>query len=376
MQLLRAAIRNSNKKANGWFSEISPLRNEMMRIAKKIAFFILCLFLLLYTLTWVYYRFFNAVNQDNSTASIKAVNKITTLNWIPIHWVSGTLSDREAMYLPVYVDTIKKPFWMQFDLGTAVTDFYDITPDFPALSKREILLNYKTIYQNNPRFYSNFNLKLGDSAIYYAVQIPLYDKLTADSIQINDTMYNTKIGNLGYDLIKDRILILDYKNSRIALTDSLPQTIIGNIKYFDGAITKQKPIYLPIKIDGNEKLMQFDNGSSAFTFWTSIKQWEDWRKQEVKTDTFLGSAWQNAVFYYKSYPNVKIEFLEKDVSLQPIWAVSNTESATPLNFLQKIKKITDAEFGKTTAGFIGNEYFRNDIIIIDAKHNKFGRLKN
>ena len=348
----------------------------MKRFFKRILISLILLFLFLYSATWIYYRFFSKLQKENFIPSIRVQNKTTTLDWIPVHWTIEEFTDRAGMFLPIYVDTIKKPFWVQFDLGTSITDFADLSNYFPGFKQKEILLNYKTGYQNKPRYYQGFKIRLGDSTVYQVNQIPIYDQLTPDSLQENDTMYNTKIGNIGYDFIQNRILVIDYRNSRIAVTDSLSQVFEQKVEYFERAITNQKPIFLPIKIDGKIKLLQFDNGSSAFTFWTSVDQWNQWRKPESAVDTLSGYSWGNKEYWYRSYPKVKIEFLNRDVTRQPIWAVSKPGMTEPKTFLQKIKAFTDKQFGKTTFGIIGNEYFRNDIIIIDTKSNKFGRLKN
>jgi hypothetical protein len=316
-----------------------------------------------------------AVNTEEFTPSIVPVSHPSTFQWIPVMWASDTLSDRMAMFLPVYIDTIGKPFWMQFDLGTPITDLMNLSDRFPNLKRRESVLSKVMNHQNTPLNYADFPLRIGESLVYHAVDIPVYDQLRIDTLVETDSMYDTKIGNLGYDLIAGRILILDFIHSRIAVTDTLPEEYRKKIEYFDGGRLDRFPIYLPIEIDGSLRLMQYDNGSSAFTIWTSSDRWNAWRCSTCKVDTFTGSSWGEEEFYCRSIPGVPIEFMGKDVSASPIWMISGHDQK-PEGILPAVKSFTDRHFGRTFPGSIGNEYFRNEVLVIDAKHNRFGRLAN
>lgn len=45
------------------------------------------------------------------------------------------------------------------------------------------------------------------------------------------------------------------------------------MEWAEGAVVNQFPIYLPISIDGDRRLMKYDNGSSAFTMLAEFADW-------------------------------------------------------------------------------------------------------
>jgi hypothetical protein len=71
---------------------------------------------------------------------------------------------------------------------------------------------------------------------------------------------------------------------------------------------------------------------------------------------------------------VSINVLGEDRSRYPIWTISR-EQLQPPSFLLSIKEFTDNHFGAVCYGSIGNEYFRNDLLVFDARHNRFGRVR-
>jgi hypothetical protein len=117
--------------------------------------------------------------------------------------------------------------------------------------------------------------------------------------------------------------------------------------------------------------MAFDNGSSAFTIWTNVDQWNNWRVQKEKPDTFTGYSWGVKEFWFRANPAVNIYFLNKNRKNLPIWGL-NKRKTSKKNFLQSIQSFTDRHFGKVFDGYIGNEYFRDEVVIFDTQHNRLG----
>jgi hypothetical protein len=309
------------------------------------------------------------VERHDVIPSLRAASRENEIDWIPVHWAANDFSDRAAMYVPVWLDTIRKPFWMQFDLGTPYSDLYPISHYFPYLKEKELVLERLSFHQRQPVYYTGISLNIGRKLPYRVTAIPIYDRLTADSLVEKPEGYETKIGNLGYDLIRGRILILDFKNSQIAITDSLPGD--WQIDYFSKGNINQFPIFLPVTIDGREKLMQYDNGASAFTIISTEDQWNQWRDHRRQPDTFAGTSWGRKELYFRSAPAVSIRIAGRDVSPLPVWGMNRRRPA-PKNLLQYLKKITDEKFGKTFPATLGNAYFRNEVLVLDTKHNRAG----
>ncbi len=158
--------------------------------------------------TWWYYRNLSLPSEPVN-ASIVPRDRSVGLPWIPMVWAADTLSDRTAMFLPIYVDTIAKPFLAQFDPWTPITDFEDLGRYIPAMKEKERTIGSPVRYQTRPMSYTGFDVRIGRGAVYRARHIPLYDQIEVDSLRENDTMYDTRVGSLGYDLIAGRILVMD-----------------------------------------------------------------------------------------------------------------------------------------------------------------------
>lgn len=344
-----------------------------MKVIRIIAFVLLGFLLLFFGGTWWYYGS-RSLPSEPVNASIVPRDRIAGLAWIPIVWAADTLSDRTAMFLPIYVDTIAKPFLAQFDLGTPITDFEDLGRYFPAMKERERMIGTPVRYQTRPVSFSGFDVRIGRGAVYTARHIPLYDQVEMDSLRENDSMYDTRVGSLGYDLVAGRILVMDFHDSRIALTDSLPPEVDEMVEWAEGAVVNQFPMYLPISIDGHRRLMKYDNGSSAFTMLAEFADWNRWRRSDAVVDTLPFSAWGREGLALRAPAGVAVSLLGRDVSALPIWTSTLDASETGGSLLRSIQRFTDTYFAATFAGWLGNEYFRDDVLVFDTRRNRFGRM--
>ncbi len=300
----------------------------------------------------------SGIYSKKKQATIERVNELRSIHWIPVEWDSSELSDRSTMMLQVYIDTISTPFLFQFDLGSSFSNVFRLSKFFPYLKRKEEH-NALKLDGNATDAYVDLPIRLGDSLRYIGAKIPIYEYDTLDTLPIEDGYYNSKVGDLGYDLIEDRILIIDFIHSRVAILDSLPPSLGASIEYFDSALVSNDPIFLPIEINGKKKLMEYDNGSSAFTVISDTIAWNQWRDHNAPIDTLSGWSWGQPVHFLKSKAGVPIRFMNKDCSHQPVWAEERQKPAS---------------YTEAFAGAIGNEYFRNEIILFDTKHNRFGRF--
>lgn len=312
---------------------------------------------------WVLLRGSNGpeIEHRTSSTSIVSTHYTDSIEWIPIQWESDETSDRAAMYLPVYLDTISKPLLFQFDLGSPYSLCYNVSNVFPALKIAEQQKALKTGDGQWLNAYSNISLRLGTKGCYNATLLPIFAQVVYDSIAEKDSQYIDKIGTLGYDAIEGRILIIDFIHSRVAITDSLPVSMVSKLHVIPGALVSNDPIYLPIQIGSERKLMRYDNGSSAFTIITDTILWNKWRNPTIEIDTFEGNSWGKAIDLLRSPSLVPIHFLDIQFTRPPIWSRRDYNP-------QSYKEVFN--------GDIGNEFFRNQIVVFDTKHNVFGILKD
>ncbi len=91
-------------------------------------------------------------------------------------------------------------------------------------------------------------------------------------------------------------------------------------------------------------------------------------------DTLPLSAWGWEGHALRAAAGVPVSLLGRDVSALPIWTSTLDASATSGGLLRSIQRFTDTYFAATFAGRLGNEYFRDDVLVFDTRRNRFGRL--
>lgn len=285
-------------------------------------------------------------------------NALSEIEWVDILWTENRLT----MNIPVYVDNIPKPFYMQFDLGKPCSNLLNISTFFPQLKAKE--------GGRNSTYYKDIHLSVGKNIRYQAEKMPIKEYGgRIDSLIENDSTYENKIGDIGYDFIKNRVLIIDFIHSKIGLAENLPEYFAQNT-HFVQADLQNSAAYIPISVGGITKNIRYDNGSSMFSLIANRKDWEKWTIQTEHSDTTWAQAWGKRYYALNKKAAVKIEICGKDYSNQNIWTIERYNTV-----IHGMLRFYDTYLGGIYSGIVGNEYFRNEIIILDTKNNLFGIFK-
>lgn len=281
-----------------------------------------------------------------------------SLEWIPFQWKSDTISgkyiEKAYLFVPVKIDDLPHDFTMQLDLGTYKTVFYgnSINPymeEYPSLTEKYKIPVFKDI-----------TLQMG-RVRFNGVDIGYYNNggetIPKDSIRSKTPKH---IGTIAPDLFGDRVLIIDYKSCRFAVSDSLPDQYkeleAQKFELTDGIIK------LPFRINGNDCNLLFDTGSSPFPLATS-KERALAISDPIVIDSLSGPLWwgENITFYGHRV-NKPIEFGGRQLRNSTVYydkeGLWENNVFTPLNVW----------------GLTGNAYFFDNTVIIDYKNQLF-RIK-
>ena len=289
------------------------------------------------------------------------------LNWIKFDWSGHKLGDRyfdkAAIFLPIQLENLPYKFTVQLDLGSSSSILYgnDI---FPYMAINEELKNKmdtssKTWIDSKqyPTF-RNLSIKL-DNVSFDKINLGFYqgygDSLTADSVKSKTVR---RIGTIGSDFFSSKVLIIDYPNRRICVTDVIPKAYETTCNFIDIKFTDDV-IILPVQIgDKNENLM-FDTGSSFFALSTNEKNAEEISGVNVPvSDSIKVSSWGKKYYKYgkKVVKKVKIG-----------------DAIMPNAIVYYDKREWDYFFvSHNIWGITGNAYFFDKNVIIDFKNQKFG----
>jgi hypothetical protein len=287
------------------------------------------------------------------------------MKWIPFNWetlaFSGEIIEKAAITIPVTIDELPQKFTMQFDLGAPTTCFYEkplkrFLVEYPFLNNKldttkKFLLNGK----ENP-FFKNVNLHL-DEVIFDGIDVGLLaDFETENPPDCISSETETTIGTIGSDLFQNKILIIDFKLNRLAITDALPDEY-QNASFENFKINKGR-IKIPFRINGKTEDLMFDTGSSAFSLITTKQNALEIGGNEIVYSLIVPS-WGQFIPVYGLETAAPVAFGDKKLGNTVVYY----SEYTSWNDFYKSENIW---------GVTGNALFFNDIIIIDYKNNRFG----
>lgn len=301
-----------------------------------------------------------------STSSFESVSiKNDSIYYTPMIWSLDTLKNGEtkktAMYIPVYVKDVDQYAKMQLDLGANVSMFYYKTLIALSEESPDIKSRLKLTKKGNC-YYENAVLGLNEGVLLEK------DKLHVMKNMGHDTLPETMpvIGTIGYDILDDYILIIDYKNDRIALATELPDELEKEVKFIENADLKHFPIILPFKLGQKKIRLFFDTGSSSSQVLTSTRRLKRLaHKREIEPiDSVYSWGKLEVIYKAKTLKNKNPNLFIGDIDLGKVQVTGYDR----LNIISIL--------GKYLYGITGNVIFENSIIVIDRKNNQFGIIIN
>jgi hypothetical protein len=221
------------------------------------------------------------------------------LPWVRFLWdgttINGRHYDKAAMLLPVTVEGIPASanFCCQFDLGAVFTMLYGNTLE-PYLQYSPALKS-KVDHNLWHKCMKNTGLQIGDIWIR-SDQLLIY-KHYGDAPS-KDSLFSHQmkaIGTIGIDICQDKVLVIDYPNTRLCLLDSVPAEYRTHL--CDMTVTASGRALLKMKHKGKEYDLFYDTGSSTFPLWVSKSMAADFSASLVD-DTVVGSQWGNLLTVY------------------------------------------------------------------------------
>lgn len=282
------------------------------------------------------------------------------LEWIPFFWESGTdwgkYIDKMSIFIPVTIDDLPHKFTMQLDLGTYYTRFYGNTlkpfqEKYPSLNNK-----YFTYVPDGWGGFSSVDLRLGE-VVLKNIESVLYPNFgTECSLDTINAETEIHIGTIAPDLFQDKVLIIDYKLSRLAIAETLP------VEYQKASFVKFKNdkglIKIPFRINGKIEYLLFDTGASYFCLATTKQNAQAIGGTEI-VDSLTATSWGNYVAFYGLETVAPVTFGGKIMDSSIVYYTEG-------------EGFDDLYESENIWGLTGNGYFLNDVIIIDYKNNRLG----
>ncbi len=290
--------------------------------------------------------------------------------WIRFEWMGDSLGseyfERAAMYLPFRIDKIPYTFKAQFDLGAPSTMVYGNTMErlielYPWLADRLDTVNKSFVIQGQ-RVGQLTDITFYLDTVRFSHQTVAYFQGFGDPLPQGDLSAvagKTVIGTLGSNLFRDRVLIIDFPNRRMAIVDSLPgvdTSGLVDISVVHGFII------VPIEINGKVYKVIYDTGSSIFTLFMSTNNWDMFREKDSKIDTLTATAWGVKYSILRAKAGIDVTIAGQTIRPDVVWATSRDDY---YNFFKQMGIV----------GLMGNAMFYDKVLLIDFRDNKFGVIK-
>jgi hypothetical protein len=315
------------------------------------------LLIILYILLFVY-----SCKQEKKSAK--------QIPWIRFEWEGDSIGtqyfDKLAMFVPFQIEGIPYKFSSQFDLGAPATMVYGnsmnpLLNEFPEILGRLDTLNQEYVIQGKKAgAFKNITFYL--DTLKFAHQNLAFFKGFGEKYSINDFSKDTRlhIGTIGSDLFNNKVLIIDFKNQRLAILDSIATNAEDEML---NIIIEKGRIKIPVNINGKQVYVLYDTGTSLATLFLSTHNWNAFRDSTLKSDTIMATAWGTQYPLFISKTNIEIK-------------IGNTVFKPETIMANSLEPYYDFYKKEHIIGIMGNKLFYDKMIVIDFKNKKFGIINN
>lgn len=279
------------------------------------------------------------------------------LSSVPFIWAENKYADyterHGAILLPVTIDGIDHPLYMQFDTGSPSTFLRSGCVD----SLAEKGAKFELYQEEDTMRVKRFELNLGQNRV-------VLDKgwVRPRNLTIDWEKPINIIGSIGADLLDQRVCAFDFPGQEIHLSKNIPEEwkTLGKFQSFR---FPGRRVMLPATIDGTELELFYDSGCSPFGLLTSKYHCDRLRDRDAKVLSLDANRFGSAVPIHHHECTFDATF--GDVSL-PIRRVSYVDQYASAQSL----------FGRLVdGGFMGNHFLLESTLILDTTHNEFAIVK-
>lgn len=284
--------------------------------------------------------------------------------WARLRWVSatigGTTFDKAALYLPLTADTLGGTYWLQLDTG-ADSDVWLYTAPMDQLLRRHGAVRDTTTW---------FEIPAGKIGTYplrsHAVNIR---RFAGDTVRADNPL--PKIGTLGLNFFRNRVLLLDFPAERFAILDSaaaIPEWIEERASWVDVDYRNDK-MFIPLTLAGTTyEDFFYDSGASLFPVSTSKPIWQ-------RATGRTGDEPDNIALTVRSFGE-DVTLIGAPARGRVAVGEAALERPSVYFMAEGPERLRMENFGFRTSGIIGNAlYSERYLVVIDLPRRRFGLVE-
>lgn len=306
-------------------------------------------------------------------ALVLLLNEANGQKFAEFKWVNDSVSGRYieklAILLPVQIENLSNRFLMQLDLGSTQTvirgntigSFYQ---KYPELKSKLDTINLCNVQRHECPQINNLNIKIGgvfDCNVNAACLQAYGVKVPVDSLSPEVEIL---IGSIGTDVLKDKVLIIDYPNNRMSITgdSTINASDYSFIPFQFLKENEDNRLLLPFSANEQDLRVMFDTGASMFQLSAPEKNAKMICDSEV-VDSLLINSWGEKKRIIGLETNVELRLGEKVLPQLKVYY----DPSNKYDFFYESNNV----FGLT-----GNALFLDDVIVIGYQNKRFGIKKN
>lgn len=313
-----------------------------MRLIKKVIVGGLTLLLITSLGGLVYFR--SAFKAPRNLSHVAGVDSSVGISWQP-----EDFSAREGLYIPVTLPYAEGIFYMQFDLGAVYSVLYNTSVQ--SIRRKNGLVD--TSAEN---YVKDFSVKVGGMDVKFDSILNLdYGK----ELDFQDTVSLKVIGTLGADFAENVKMILDFKKNEANFFFTTPDSLINHPRKINFEF-KERKVLLPAVVDGEEKLLMWDTGASAYDLITSKKNWLDMASNPDRATPHDANQLKRKLKVYTAQSSKKIVLGPSVLDLKTVTYVEGFPW-----YIELAMQFSGME------GMIGNALFADRVIYLDPKDGDF-----
>jgi hypothetical protein len=284
-----------------------------------------------------------------------------TSAWIPFAWDSLVSGDRifprASMSVPATIGGSSRRYLLQLDLGSNVSFLDGMTvARIPELAARLAGAKAWYIVWNHEKVFNDLPIRLGDSVDLRANYLTLQSNLGYAEDEEIDTAAPLPIGTLGADLVRGKVIVIDYPRQRFRIADTIPADLHAQFSNIE--ITPDGFAVIPFTIGDTTYRALFDTGSSLFALMTTPSGMQRIARGGM-ADTLKINAFGNTLDLVGRPVAGELRFAGQSFSDLRVYARADADNERFFRG-QKIDAIT------------GNALFWDHVIVIDFRNGRFG----
>jgi hypothetical protein len=274
---------------------------------------------------------------------------------IAFTWGGDSLGNKWDPYgsllLPVRLPGCPKQFYMQFDLGSPYSMFYN-----------------NKVWQISKKYPKTITATDTTGKLFNVSFVAGQTQITAKEIvvrQYDQSMidWNKKnieiIGTIGSDLIDNKVLTIDYPGRKIIISKEIPARFATTS--FTDFIWGARRVLLPAVIKEKKTMLLFDTGSSTFELITDKETCSSLAIPGTQASTYSVKSWNRTMMAHTLPSADSVEMASQRI---PLKNVTYMDGATQAQ-INQMKQMG-------MAGMTGNKLFLGSVLILDTRNRKFG----